>query len=178
MLLYGALLGCIAPVITIAAAMSLARSPFLSPHEQRQQALMRQAEMRQREQQAALCAHSQKLRALPTASALTGARRWKGVPLFALGVGCGAGFAAQAHRTRSTQVLREFRAILDNGNTVEPAAVAEPQRVLTEVPNKTTPQLRTEPSTTIIFFFFFFSPQPRLFLWRKIENWVCVRGVP
>ena len=26
--------------------------------------------------------------------ALTGARRWKGVPLFALGVGCGAGFAA------------------------------------------------------------------------------------
>ena len=33
--------------------------------------------------------------------------------------GCGAGFAAQAHRTRSTQVLREFRAILDNGRTGE-----------------------------------------------------------
>ena len=42
--------------------------------------------------------------------------------------GCGAGFAAQAHRTRSTQVLREFRAILDNGNTVEPAAVAEQEK--------------------------------------------------
>ena len=37
---------------------------------------------------------------------------------------CGAAFAAQAHKTRSTQVLREFRAILDNANTVEPAAVA------------------------------------------------------
>ena len=35
---------------------------------------------------------------------------------------CGAGFAAQAHKTRSMQVLREFRAILDNANTVEPAA--------------------------------------------------------
>ena len=36
---------------------------------------------------------------------------------------CGAGFAAQAHKTRSVHVMQEFRAILDNENTVEPDAV-------------------------------------------------------
>ena len=35
MLLFGALLGCVDPVLTIAAAMSLSRPPFLSPMEQR-----------------------------------------------------------------------------------------------------------------------------------------------
>ena len=38
MLLYGAMLGCVDPVLTIAAAMSLQRSPFLSPFEQRKEA--------------------------------------------------------------------------------------------------------------------------------------------
>jgi ATP-dependent RNA helicase DHX57 len=38
MLLFGALLGCVDPVLTIAAAMSLSRPPFLSPMEQRAEA--------------------------------------------------------------------------------------------------------------------------------------------
>lgn len=38
MLLFGALLGCVDPVLTIAAAMSLSRPPFLSPMEQRSEA--------------------------------------------------------------------------------------------------------------------------------------------
>ncbi|EOD16021.1 hypothetical protein EMIHUDRAFT_421878 [Emiliania huxleyi CCMP1516] len=38
MVLYGALLGCIDPVLTIAAALSTRRSPFLTPFEQRQAA--------------------------------------------------------------------------------------------------------------------------------------------
>lgn len=37
-LVYGALLGCIDPALTIAAAMSLARSPFLSPFDRRREA--------------------------------------------------------------------------------------------------------------------------------------------
>ena len=36
MVLYGALLGCIDPMLTIAAALSTCRSPFLTPFEQRQ----------------------------------------------------------------------------------------------------------------------------------------------
>ena len=41
---------------------------------------------------------------------------------------CGAGFAAQAHKTRSVHVMQEFRAILDNENTVEPDAVKAQER--------------------------------------------------
>ena len=37
-LIYGALLGCVDPALTIAAAMSLARSPFLSPFDKRAEA--------------------------------------------------------------------------------------------------------------------------------------------
>ena len=37
-LIYGALLGCLEPALTIAAAMSLSRSPFLSPMDRRQEA--------------------------------------------------------------------------------------------------------------------------------------------
>ena len=37
-LIYGALLGCIDPALTIAAAMSLSRSPFLTPSDKRQEA--------------------------------------------------------------------------------------------------------------------------------------------
>ena len=37
-LIYGALLGCYEPALTLAAAMSLARSPFLSPMDKRQEA--------------------------------------------------------------------------------------------------------------------------------------------
>ena len=38
LLIYGAILGCIEPALTMAAAMSLSRSPFLSPMERRQEA--------------------------------------------------------------------------------------------------------------------------------------------
>lgn len=41
---------------------------------------------------------------------------------------CGAGFAAQAHKTRSVNVMQEFRAIRDSQNTVEPDAVAAQER--------------------------------------------------
>jgi ATP-dependent RNA helicase DHX36 len=43
-LIYGALLGCIDPALTIAAAMSLSRSPFLTPHERRQEAATARAD--------------------------------------------------------------------------------------------------------------------------------------
>ena len=38
MLVYGALLGCVDPILTIAAAMALSRHPFLSPADRRQEA--------------------------------------------------------------------------------------------------------------------------------------------
>ena len=46
MLLFGALLGCVDPVLTIAAAISISRHPFLSPVEQRSEAQAARAHLR------------------------------------------------------------------------------------------------------------------------------------